>query len=85
MVVAGAALVNGADDRVTSLGALLALAALVGEVGFTLLAAPLLPRLGPIRVAAWTAILATVQLAVLSTGDIPTPSTTTSRRSSTSR
>ena len=60
----------------TLLGALLALAALVGEVGFTLLAAPLLPRLGPTRVAAWTAIIATVQLAVLSTGDIPTPSTT---------
>ncbi len=90
VVVAGAAIVNGADNRhglssalqgfpdgtVTLLGALLALAALVGEVGFTLLAAPLLPRLGPTRVAAWTAILATVQLAVLSTGDIPTPSTT---------
>ena len=76
VVVAGAAIVNGADTAVTLVGATLALAALVGEVGFTLLAAPLLPRLGPTRVAAWTAILATVQLAVLSTGDIPTPTTT---------
>jgi drug/metabolite transporter (DMT)-like permease len=76
VVVAGAAIVNGADGSVTLLGALFALAALVGEVGFTLLAAPLLPRLGPTRVAAWTALLATVQLAVLSTGDIPTPTPT---------
>ena len=30
--------------------------ALAGEVGFTLLAAPLLPRLGPMRVAAWAAL-----------------------------
>src|SRR4029079_9264748 len=44
VVVAGAAIVNGADSTVTALGALFALAALVGEVGFTLLAAPLLPR-----------------------------------------
>lgn len=73
VVVAGAAIVNGAGSSVTALGALLALAALAGEVGFTLLAAPLLPRLGPMRVAAWTAILATLQLAVLTTGDIPTP------------
>ena len=81
VVVAGAAIVNGADATPDArLGALLALAALVGEVGFTLLAAPLLPRLGPTRVAAWAAMLATVQLAVLSTGDIPTPSTHAGRR-----
>jgi drug/metabolite transporter (DMT)-like permease len=76
VVVAGAAIVNGADSTVTLLGATFALAALIGEVGFTLLAAPLLPRLGPTRVAAWTAILATAQLAILSRGDIPTPSMT---------
>jgi len=75
IVVAGAAIVNGTDDRLTLLGGALALAALVGEVGFTLLAAPLLPRLGPVRVAAWSAWLATAQLAVLSAGDIPTPTT----------
>ncbi|RKQ93439.1 EamA-like transporter family protein [Solirubrobacter pauli] len=76
VVVAGAAIVNGADSGVTLLGTLLAIGALVGEVGFTLLAAPLLPRLGPMRVAAWAAILATVQLAVLSRGEIPTPTLT---------
>lgn len=76
VVVAGAAIVNGADSTVTLLGALLAIAALVGEVGFTLLAAPLLPRLGPTRVAAWTAILATAQLALLTRGAIPTPTVT---------
>jgi drug/metabolite transporter (DMT)-like permease len=76
VVVAGAAIVNGADASVTLVGALFALAALLGEVGFTLLAAPLLPRLGPTCVAAWTAILATVQLAVLTRGEIPTPTVT---------
>jgi len=76
VVVAGAAIVNGADSTVTVLGALLAIAALVGEVGFTLLAAPLLPRLGPTRVAAWTAILATAQLGLLTGGDLPTPTGT---------
>jgi len=76
VVVLGAAIVNGADSTVSLAGAALALAALAAEVGFTLLAAPLLPRLGPTRVAAWTAILATAQLAILSRGEIPTPSTT---------
>ena len=73
IVVAGAALVNGTDDRISALGLALALTALAGEVGFTLLAAPLLPRLGPMRVAAWSAWIATAQLLVLTTGDIPTP------------
>jgi drug/metabolite transporter (DMT)-like permease len=73
VVVAGAALVNGTDDRLNTIGLLLALTALAGEVGFTLLAAPLLPRLGPMRVAAWSAWIATAQLLVLSAGDIPTP------------
>ena len=77
VVVAGAAIVNGADDRLSAIGTLLALAALVGEVGFTLLAAPLLPRLGPMRVAAWAA-LARDRAAARSSraGDIPTPTTT---------
>lgn len=75
VVVAGAALVNGADDRIDALGLTLALTALAGEVGFTLLAAPLLPRLGAMRVAAWSAWLASAQLLVLSAGDIPTPTT----------
>ena len=43
VVVAGAAVVNGADSRLSALGLAIALAALLCEVGFTLLAAPLLP------------------------------------------
>jgi drug/metabolite transporter (DMT)-like permease len=73
-VVAGAAIVNGADANLDPLGTLFALAALGAEVGFTLLAAPLLPRLGPQRVAAWAAWLATAQLALLSP-HFPTPTT----------
>ena len=73
VVFAGAAIVNGVEADVAPLGTALAVVALLAEVGFTLLAAPLLPRLGPMRVAAWAAILATLQLAVLTTGDIPTP------------
>jgi drug/metabolite transporter (DMT)-like permease len=72
LVVAGAAIVNGVDPRLTALGLALAVAALVAEVGFTLLAAPLIPRLGPMRVAAWAGWLAVVQLALL-TRHIPAP------------
>jgi drug/metabolite transporter (DMT)-like permease len=72
IVVAGAALVNGVDERLSALGAALAIAALLAEVGFTLLAAPLLPRLGPMRVAAWAAWLATLELAIL-TREVPMP------------
>jgi len=74
VVVAGAAIVNGADPNLDPLGALFAVGALGAEVGFTLLAAPLLPRLGPARVAAWAAWLATAQLALLSPR-FPTPTT----------
>ena len=73
VVVAGAALVNGADARISAVGTLIALIGLVCEVGFTLLAAPLLPRLGPMRVAAWASILATAELALLTGGHVPTP------------
>ena len=75
VVVAGAALVNGTDDRLSAIGLTLALTALAGEVGFTLLAAPLLPRLGAMRVAAWASWIATAQLLVLTKGDLPTPTT----------
>jgi drug/metabolite transporter (DMT)-like permease len=73
VVVAGAALVNGADSTLSGVGLLIALAGLGCEVGFTLLAAPLIPRLGPMRVAAWSAILASAELAILTGGDIPAP------------
>ncbi|MGW6450511.1 DMT family transporter [Isoptericola sp. NPDC055063] len=45
-------------------GLLLSLGALAGEVAFSLLAVPLLPRLGPLRVAAYPAVLAVPLLLV---------------------
>ena len=72
LVVAGAAIVNGVDSRLTAIGLALAIAALLAEVGFTLLAAPLIPRLGPMRVAAWASWLAVIQLALL-TRHLPMP------------
>jgi drug/metabolite transporter (DMT)-like permease len=71
VVVIGAAIVNGADSQLDAIGVLLAVAALAGEVGFTLLAAPLLPRLGPLKVSAWAAWLATAELALLSRWQLP--------------
>jgi drug/metabolite transporter (DMT)-like permease len=75
VVVAGAIVVNGTDGAITVAGGALALAALLAEVGFTLLAAPLLPRLGPTRVAAWAAYLATAELALLAGAHVPAPTT----------
>lgn len=65
VVVAGAALVTGTGGTFALAGLVLALGALAGEVLFTLLAAPHLPRLGPLNVAAWAAFLATAELAVV--------------------
>jgi drug/metabolite transporter (DMT)-like permease len=47
-------------------GVLLSLGALVGEVAFSLLALPLLPKLGPLRVAAYPAALSVPVLFVVS-------------------
>ncbi|MDX6740637.1 DMT family transporter [Actinocorallia sp. A-T 12471] len=47
-------------------GLLLALGALAGEVAFSLLAVPLLPKLGPLRVAAYPAALSVPMLLVAS-------------------
>ncbi|MBA8948478.1 EamA family transporter [Actinomadura namibiensis] len=61
VVTAGAALANGLGGG-TLRGLLLALGALAGEVCFSLLAVPLLPRLGPVRVSAYSAALAVPML-----------------------
>jgi drug/metabolite transporter (DMT)-like permease len=61
IVSAGAALANGLGGGSTR-GLLLALGALAGEVGFSLLALPLLPRLGPVRVSAYSSALAVPML-----------------------
>lgn len=57
VVAAGAATAQGfgAGDAV---GTVLALGTLGCEVGFSLLAVPLLPRLGPVGVSAWVTVLA---------------------------
>jgi drug/metabolite transporter (DMT)-like permease len=61
VVTAGAALANGLGSG-TARGLLLALGALAGEVCFSLLAVPLLPRLGALRVSAYSAALAAPML-----------------------
>ena len=66
VVVLGVALVEGGGHG--SLAAFgWALGALLGEVLFSLLAAPLLPTLGPVRVSAWACALA-VPLLLLGVG-----------------
>lgn len=61
VVTAGAALANGLGGGSVR-GTLLSLGALAGEVCFSLLAVPLLPRLGPLRVSAYSAALAAPML-----------------------
>ncbi|WP_426507990.1 EamA family transporter [Dactylosporangium sp. McL0621] len=64
LVVGGAALVSGfgAHDA----AGLVAAAGVLGcEAAFSLLAAPLLPRLGPVRVSAWSTALAVPLLLLL--------------------
>ncbi|MFI6904120.1 EamA family transporter [Nonomuraea sp. NPDC050394] len=63
VVVAGATLATGLGTGSTG-GLLWALGALVGEVSFSLLAIPLLPKLGAIRVSAYSTALAVPMLAV---------------------
>ncbi|MFR9722654.1 EamA family transporter [Streptomyces sp. MS19] len=56
VVALGAAVAAGLGSG-SPAGLLLSLGALAGEVAFSLLAVPLLPRLGPLRVAAYPAAL----------------------------
>ena len=61
LVVGGAALVQGAGHA-TAAGLAWSAGALLGEAGFSLLAAPLLPRLGPLRLSAAVCALAVPML-----------------------
>lgn len=63
LVVGGAALVQGAGHA-SAAGLAWSAGALLGEAGFTLFAAPLLPRLGPLRLSAAVCALAVPMLAV---------------------
>ncbi|MFC4587488.1 DMT family transporter [Sphaerisporangium corydalis] len=63
VVACGAAVATGLGGA-TPLGMLLALGALACEIGFSLLAVPLLPRLGAIRVSAYATMAAVPLLMV---------------------
>jgi len=71
VVVGGTALVQG-SGKADTIGVLASLGALVGEVLFSLLAAAVLPRLGAIRVAAYSCGLAVPLLLVggLAAGEV---------------
>ncbi|WP_406285879.1 DMT family transporter [Embleya sp. NBC_00896] len=64
VVVAGAAIVQGFGGA-TALGLLFACGVAVCEMGFTLIAVPLLPRLGAWRIAAYATALAIPQMMVV--------------------
>jgi drug/metabolite transporter (DMT)-like permease len=77
IVTLGAAIVQGTGEATTT-GILLAVGALAGEVGFSLLAVPVLPRLGPLGLSAYVCVLAAVMLAPTAAlldgaGALPTP------------
>jgi drug/metabolite transporter (DMT)-like permease len=78
IVAAGAAAVQGLGGDMSAQGLAAAVGALACEAAFSLLAAPLLHTLGPVRVSAWAALLATPMLALLAipTGGVPTPTAT---------
>jgi drug/metabolite transporter (DMT)-like permease len=63
VVVAGAVLVQGVGHA-TAAGLAWSAGALIGEAGFTLFAAPLLPRLGALRLSAAVCALAVPMLVV---------------------
>ena len=64
VVLLGVVLVEGAGTTSVA-GLLLGLGALAGEVAFTLLAVPLLPRLGPVTVSVHSCVIAALQLALV--------------------
>ncbi|WTW97714.1 DMT family transporter [Streptomycetaceae bacterium NBC_01309] len=64
LVTAGAMVVQG-FGHATGLGLALAGGVALCEVGVPLIAAPLLPRLGPLRVAAYSTVMAVVQMFLL--------------------
>jgi drug/metabolite transporter (DMT)-like permease len=78
IVAAGAAAVQGLGGDVSAHGLAAAVGALACEAAFSLLAAPLLVTLGPVRVSAWATILAVPMLAPIAipTGGVPMPTAT---------
>lgn len=64
VAAAGAALVQGFSGHWDAKPLLLAMGALAGEASFSLLAVPLLPRLGPLALSTYVSAVAAVILAV---------------------
>lgn len=65
VVAAGAAVVEAAGPHASPVGVLMALGAVAGEVLFSLLAVPLLPRLGPLTLSFSVCGLAAIMLVLL--------------------
>jgi drug/metabolite transporter (DMT)-like permease len=81
IVTAGAAAAQGEGGSTTIAGLFFALGALAGEVLFSLLAVPMLPRLGPLPVTVYACTAASLMLATAAivrdgTGAGPAPSLT---------
>src|SRR5690606_4385668 len=72
LIVAGTGLVHG-SGHADAVGTLAALGTLAGEVAFSLFAAVALPRLGAVRVSAYSCALAVPMLGVgaVATGEVP--------------
>ena len=72
LIVAGTALVHG-SGQADALGTLAALGTLVGEIAFSVFAAMALPRLGAVRVSAYSCALAVPMLIVgaIAIGEVP--------------
>ncbi|MFC7625735.1 DMT family transporter [Microlunatus sp. GCM10028923] len=64
VVLAGIVIIEGAGGG-SLLGTVLAIGVLLGEVGFSLLAVPLLPRYGPLRVSCAASLLSALLLAIM--------------------
>ncbi len=79
LVAAGAAIVQYAGGELSGLGLLFALGALACEAAFSLLAVPVLDRLGPLSVSTFACLFAVPMLALwalIADGpSLPTPST----------
>ncbi|WP_156755258.1 DMT family transporter [Actinokineospora pegani] len=75
VVAAGAAVAHGFGLGGSALGVLLSVCALLGEVAFALVAAPLLPRLGALRVSTCACVAAVplCLVGVVVTGEVARP------------
>jgi drug/metabolite transporter (DMT)-like permease len=68
VVSLGAAAAQGLGGATTPEAVLLSLGALASEACFSLLAAPILPRLGPVRVSLYACLAAAAELALVGLG-----------------